>query len=55
MATAWTNDEWRTFLREQDNRLGRYNDFEGDDPFDRLTEHDDDETDDYALYRLGIK
>jgi hypothetical protein len=48
--------EYQELIRREDRRTGRQDDFEGRDPFDKATDHDDDgETDDFALYRLGVK
>ena len=53
--TGFSAEMWNEFISMQDRRRHRHADFEGEDPFDKATEHDDDETDDYALYRLGVK
>jgi hypothetical protein len=47
--------EYHRLMQRENNRLDRHTELEGNDPFDRATDHDDDETDDYALYRLGLK
>jgi len=47
--------DYQQFLRQENERLNRNAVLEGRDNFDKVTDHDDDETDDYALYRLGIK
>ena len=48
------NRDYERFISRENERLNRNTELEGRDNFDRVTDHDDDETDDYALYRLGI-
>ena len=58
MATTdynYINGQYRELIRREERRTGRHDDFDGSDPFDRVTNHDDDVMDDYSLYRLGIK
>ena len=50
-----TDAQFRQLLQREDRRTSRHVDLDGQDPFDRVTDHDDDEVDDYSLYRLGIK
>ena len=55
--TQYMTRQYTEFIARENRRLGRH-DGERDaatDPFDKATDHDDDEVDDYALYRLGIK
>lgn len=47
-------NQYDEFVERENDRLSRYRELEGTDNFDKVTDHDDDETDDYALYRLGI-
>lgn len=48
------NGEYERFVRRENARLDRSVQLEGTDNFDKVTDHDDEEIDDYALYRLGI-
>ena len=49
------NRDFSRLTRQENERLNRNTELEGRDNFDRVTDHDDEENDDYALYRLGIK
>jgi hypothetical protein len=46
--------EYQELIRREDRRGGRHRNEDGVDPFDKVSV-DEDEIDEFALYRLGVK